>query len=325
MITKPIITPYLVLPVLLIIFGVYLFFALRRKIKIVTKVLLALRFLLVLFLVFMIDLRPMDKKYNAQVEMKNLDVLFVVDTTISMWAEDYGSKKETRMDGVMADAEYIIDELQGSNFGLIRFDNNAQILCPFTQDHTCVRDAFSTIKAPDKDYAKGSSLNTSYDAMMELLDSSNNKKDRMTIVFFMSDGEITDGSKRQSFEEMKGLIDAGAVMGYGTQTGGNMQVLKNSFSSSKEYIVDPSTGKAAVSKLDEEQLTGLGRDLDLEYIHMTDTSKIKYMVESIKNGSSLVTEKSDSISYEDTYFTYAIPLLILLGIELTLFIRRKKL
>ena len=324
MITKPIITPYIVLPVLALLFGFYTFLVVKRKIKIFNKALLIARLFFIMLLAFLIDLRIMDKKYNAQVEMKNLDVLFVVDTTISMWAEDYG-KKNTRMDGVMADAEYIIDELQGSNFGLIRFDNNAQILCPFTQDHTCVRDAFSTIKTPDKDYAKGSSLNTSYDAMMELLDSSNNKKERMTIVFFMSDGEITNGSDRMSFEEMQGMIDAGAVMGYGTETGGNMQVSKNNFSSSKEYIVDPNTGKAAVSKIDESQLEGLAKDLDLEYIHMTDTSKIKYLVESIKNGSSLVTEKSDTISYEDTYFVYAIPLIILLLIELALLIRKRKL
>ena len=324
MITKPIITPIIVLPVLLIILGLYVFFIIKRKTKLFYKALKIARFTLIMLMVFLINLRIMDKKYNAAVEMKNLDVLFVVDTTISMWAEDYG-RKDTRMDGVMADAEYIIDELQGSNFGLIRFDNTSQILCPFTQDHNCVRDAFSTIKTPDKDYAKGSSLNTSYDAMMELLDSSNNKKERMTIVFFMSDGEITNGSERMDFSEMQDLIDAGAVMGYGTESGGNMQVNKNSFSSSKEYLVDPSTGKAAISKMDESQLEGLAKDLDLEYIHMTDTSKIKYLVESIKNGSSLTTEKSDTISYEDTYFVYAIPLLILLGIELILLIRKKKL
>ena len=65
----------------------------------------------------LVNLRIMEKKYNATIEMKNLDVLFVVDTTISMWAEDYNGKNP-RMEGVQADAEYIIDELSGSNFGL---------------------------------------------------------------------------------------------------------------------------------------------------------------------------------------------------------------
>ena len=62
--------------------------------------------------------------------------------------------------------------------------------------------------------------------------------------------------------------------------------------------------------------------LDIDYIHMKSTANVKYLVESIKNGSSLTIEKSDSVSYEDTYYIYAIPLVILLIFELVIFIRR---
>ena len=55
---------------------------------------------------------------------------------------------------------------------------------------------------------------------------------------------------------------------------------------------------------------------------MKSRDNVRYLVESIKNGSSLTMEKSDSVSYEDTYFMYVIPLLILLVIEMGLFIRR---
>ena len=58
---------------------------------------------------------------------------------------------------------------------------------------------------------------------------------------------------------------------------------------------------------------------------MEDTDNVKYMVESIKNGSSLTIEKSDTVSYKDTYFYYAIPLLIMLIFEAVLFIRKGKL
>ena len=63
-------------------------------------------------------------------------------------------------------------------------------------------------------------------------------------------------------------------------------------------------------------------DLQIDYIHMGSTANVKYLVESIKDGSSLTMEKSDSVSYEDTYFLYVIPLVILLAIEMGLFIRR---
>lgn len=318
MITKPIVPVFLVVIVLVVLFGAYLFAILKKETKIMYKILGILRVALVLILLFLINLRIMEKKYNATVEMKNLDVLFVVDTTMSMWAEDYDGK-DTRMEGVLKDTEYIIDELTGSNFGLIRFDNRAQVLCPFTQDHETVKDAFSTIKMPDKYYAKGSSLNTSYDEMKKLLESSNQKAGRLTILFFISDGEITDGSSLMSFKDLEPLVDSGAVLGYGTDNGGRMQ------GSTFYYLTDPETGKDALSKIDESTLKSLAGELDLDYIHMTSTANVKYIVDSIKSGSSLTVEKSDSVSYEDTYFMYAIPLLILMGIELFIFIRRGRL
>ncbi|MBR6403302.1 MAG: VWA domain-containing protein [Eubacterium sp.] len=315
MITKPIIPVFVALPVLLIILCLYIAVILKRHTRIRYKILGVLRIVAIIFLVFLINLRIMSKRYNATVEMKNLDVLFVVDTTMSMWAEDYDGSK-TRMSGVLKDTEYIIDELSGSNFGLIRFDNYAQVLCPFTQDHETVKDAFSTIKMPDRYYAKGTSLNTAYGEMKGLLESSSTKEERQTILFFISDGEITDNSALKTFKDLEPLVDAGAVLGYGTEKGGKMQA------GTFYYIQDSETYKDAVSVIDEGNLKRLADDLQIDYIHMGSTANVKYLVESIKDGSSLTMEKSDSVSYEDTYFLYVIPLVILLGIEMALFIRR---
>ena len=318
MITKPIIPLVIIIPVFLILFVLYLIVVASKKRKLLYKILGVLRVVIILVLAFLVNLRIMDKKYNATVEMKNLDVLFVVDTTISMWAEDYNGSHQ-RMEGVLEDTEFIIDELTGSNFGLIRFDNRAQILAPFTQDHETVKDAFSTIKMPDKYYAKGTSLNVSYDEMKSLLESSNQKDGRMTILFYISDGEITDDSSLQSFSDLEKLVDAGAVLGYGTEKGGRMET--GYYGS---YMTDPETGETAMSKIDENNLKQVANDLGIDYIHMKSTSNIRHIVESIKNGSSLTIEKSDSISYEDTYYFYVIPLLIFLIFELVLFIRRGK-
>lgn len=319
MITKPIIPLFIAVPVLLIVLVLYIFGVCRKSTKIRYKVLGIIRITIIIVLAFLSNLRIMDKKYDAQVEMKNLDVLFVVDTTISMWAQDYGGSHE-RMEGVQYDAANIIDELSGSNFGLIRFDNRSQILAPFTQDHESVKDAFSTIKEPDINYARGSSLNVCYDDLESLLLSSNQKDERLTILFFISDGEITDESTLRSFKELEDYVDAGAVLGYGTGTGGVMQ-----YGSYGNYVKDPDTNKNAVSQINEENLKQIASDLDIDYIHMNHYSNVAYLIESIKNGSSLSIEKSDSVSYEDTYYYYVIPLAIMLILELVLFVRKGKL
>ncbi len=315
MITKPMIPLVIVIPLMLALLLVYVIMVMRKKEKLIYTILRIANVVVILAMAFLVNLRIMDKKYDSQIEMKNLDVLFVVDTTISMWAEDYDGSNP-RMEGVMKDAEYIIDELTGSNFGLIRFDNRGQILAPFTQDHGTVRDALSTIKMPDRYYATGSSLNNSYDDMKSLLESSNQKDGRMTVLFYISDGEITDGSKLMSFKELEPLIDAGAVLGYGTTKGGKM---KDTYGG---YMYDNETNDKAVSKIDENNLKQIANDMDIDYIHMKSTANVKYLVESIKNGSSLTIEKADTVSYEDTYYIYAIILGAVLFINLIVFIRR---
>ena len=71
-----------------------------------------------------IFIRPMYLSPSAEIMTTNLDVTFVVDTTISMWAEDGSSG--TRLDSVKKDIREIVNALPGSNFSLIRFDNGAQ-------------------------------------------------------------------------------------------------------------------------------------------------------------------------------------------------------
>lgn len=278
----------------------------------------ALRLLLVLLLVNAILLRPMHAGDEADLETRNLDVLFVVDTTISMWAQDYDGTKE-RMDGVRQDCAYIMQELAGANFGLIRFDNRAQILAPFTQDVRNVSDAFDTIRSPDRDYALGSDLSAPYAQMQELLLSSDRKEDRRAIVFFLSDGEITNGALLNSYAPLAGYVDAGAVLGYGTPEGGRMR--EGGYNS---YVYDYETDAAAVSKIDETNLRQIAADLGIEYIHMDRSDRVDTVLAYARQIARTTVSEAKITTFDDTYFYIAAPLLVLLVITLCrqIFVRK---
>ncbi|MCI8393807.1 MAG: hypothetical protein HFJ23_08835 [Clostridia bacterium] len=68
------------------------------------------RRMIIIALLFMINLRPMIKTGDAKMVSSNLDVLFVIDNTISMVAEDYAGGIP-RLTAVKRDTEYIIDKL----------------------------------------------------------------------------------------------------------------------------------------------------------------------------------------------------------------------
>lgn len=265
--------------------------------------------LLLIILLFLINLRVMIPSSNAMVESNNLDVLFVVDTTLSMKASDYQNK--TRLDGVLEIGEQVINTLNGARFSIISFGNVSTIVTPYTNDTTMTLDSLEILSPTDQLVAKGSSLNTPLDHMIECLEASHKKGGKKRIVFFMSDGEITNNSSLESFKKIKKYIDNGAVLGFGTSTGGQMYV-KNSFGE-MEYIMDnEKVTQKAVSKIDEKNLQKIANDMNVGYIHVTKKEDIEKKLQEIKAMSSSTTTSSDKRFYKDTYYLLVIPFYILL-------------
>jgi Ca-activated chloride channel family protein len=288
------------------------------KLKTREKIFSLIRMSLIYVLVLVIGLRPVMVETKYEFATKNLDVLFVVDNTMSMWALDYNGRK-TRMEGVMKDVNFIMDELAGSNFGLVTFDDSAHVLSPFTQDMQYIRDLFDTFKSPDSYYAKGSDLSIPYQDIEALLLSSARKENRKTIVFYISDGEITNGKQMKDYSELAQYIDAGAVLGYGSAEGGKM---KETYGYS--YVYDYSTHKDAISRIDEENLGSIAEQMGIEYLNMNSGNvALSGAVELIRESSKTVIESGTGAEVQkDIYYFFTYPLILLLLFEIYSFVRR---
>lgn len=272
--------------------------------------------IIIVILLFIINLRIMIPNNNSQVLTNNLDVLFVIDNTISMNAEDYNGNN-TRLSAVKQDCKYIVEKLSGARFSVITFNNTAKIMTPYTKDTNITIETVDIIEPIDELYAKGSSLNTPLDTMVSSLKSSQKKENRIRILFFISDGEITDDSSLKSFSEVSKYIDNGAVMGYGTNKGGYMKT-KNKYSESEDYIIDYTNYNynKAISKIDENNLQKIAKDINVEYIHIERQVDINRKLDEIKRLTTSNIDSSDKSTYDDTYYIFVIPLLVLLTIEL---------
>ena len=265
----------------------------------------------IIIILFIINLRIMIPSNNDERVSNNLNVLFVIDNTISMNALDYnGSSK--RLDGVKDDCKYIIDNLIGARFSVITFDNNSKIMIPFTYDSNITYESIEIISPINELYAKGTSLNTPFDNMLKVLQNNDNSN-RINVVFFISDGEITDNSKLKSFKKLSKYIDNGAVLGYGTIDGGYMKT-NYQYSENNDYIKDYSSSsfQNAVSKIDENNLKKISSDLNIDYIHMDKHRNIYNKINRIKKLADSGLTKNNKSSYDDIYYIFIIPLLILL-------------
>lgn len=269
--------------------------------------------IMIIILLFIINLRIMIPSNNSKTVVNNLNVLFVVDNTVSMDALDYHNS--TRLSGVKNDCKYIIDKLNGSRFSLITFDNTTKIIIPYTMDINTTKEAIDVMRPIENLYAKGSSLNTPYDTLLNYLKSSK-KNDKITILYFISDGEITDDSKLKSYKTLSKYIDGGAVLGYGTSKGGYMK--NTNEYSLDEYIRDYSSNSyntKAVSRIDEDNLKHVANDLNIGYIHMNKQDNINDNLNNIKILAKNGIQSNDKSNYDDTYYIFVGFLFILLFID----------
>lgn len=277
----------------------------------------------IVVLIFIINLRIMIPSEGAKVLSNNLDVLFVVDETISVIAEDYNGNN-TRLSAIQNDCKYIIKRLNGAKFSLITFDNKSRIEIPYTKDAKIISELIDFLEPIETLYSKGSNLNVALEDTIKTLKSSKEKGGRVRVLFFISDGEHNVTDSLSSYSEIKKYIDEGAVLGYGTTNGGYMKDTDRD--STGEYITyyDVNNGYnnvTAVSKIDENNLKKIASEAGIDYIHMTKQSNINNKLKKLENIVTEGLETSDKKSYEDTYYFLIIPLLILVMIEFNKFRR----
>ena len=310
--------PVYPVPVLIAGFSVALFIVLlawilSRESRIKSTFAL-IRRVAILGVALIIVLRPMKEEYGTDVRLSNIDVLFVLDTTMSMWADD--GPNSTRMKAAQDDIKEIMEGLPGANFALITFQNNSTVAAPFTQDVETIKRYIRAIKVPNRSNVTGSRMDVPFYDIESLLVSSDRKENRETIIFFLSDGEDTSlDDTPYSYESLEYLVDGGAVIGYGTEDGGEMMdnyglpVYSNSWS-------------VGVSHIDEDNLEQIADDLGVDYIHRTRSTHYTRLLEEIMEESGTITERNSEYTYfGDTYYRYVPYLTALLALELLIGIR----
>lgn len=261
----------------------------------------------------------------------NLRVLFVLDTTYSMVAEDYG-EGQPRYDGVVQDCAYIVEHLKGASFSLINFDNTATQKMPYTNNGEYLISTIEAIRPSFPKHALGTTLDRPIPLMKKSIQTARESFKNIgeagkVVVFYISDGEETNAKQAIDFKEFADLIDDGAVLGYGTEEGGMMHYI--------DYFGDACTvedarGYDGVAVLDEDNLKRIADDMAVPYVHMQKSEDIDKVLDKImSNVDYQVLEEVDAEVYNpleganDLSFWFAIPLVCMLVLEGVFLIRKK--
>lgn len=246
-------------------------------------------------LLLLAALRPGVPGGSVRSAAADLNVFFVVDTTSSIAAEDYGNGSP-RLDGVRKDIMAIAGELAGARFSLITFDSQAVVRMPLTTDTSALNTLTGVLEPQITQYSTGSSVTVAGTVLNERLKAARDSHpERARIVYYLGDGEQTSGKAPEPMRVEGSLVNGGAVLGYGTGQGGRMKE-KSSYSSegTAAYIQDRSAGNAgdAVSRIDEDTLREVASQLGVPYLHRAAGDGTAPMMQAARPGALHETSES---------------------------------
>ena len=321
MIFRPVIHPVL-LVLILAIAATFVFLSARRAAR--KRVMDIIRRSLIVLTVIVMGAGP-SIPGEAQEVTSTLEVYFVIDRTGSMAAEDWDGNKP-RIDGVRNDVAIMMNILTGSRFSIMSWDSKVHTDLPLTSDASAVVAYMDSFDRELSSSSQGSSVNRPAQDLAKLLKKNKERHPQnVRALFVFSDGETSNqnhwtsapSGEASDWDAVKEDIDGGLILGYGTEEGGPMKVLRLGDSGSQsggepEYIHDASKpdNPIAISKIDEAALKDVASRMGVDYVHSPDKSAIESHARSVLDKATTMAE---SRNLKDSYRYIIWPFALLLG------------
>lgn len=201
--------------------------------------------LLAVFMCFAALARPQYGFQWVDVKRKGIDLLFALDTSKSMLAEDIKPNRLKRAHLAILD---FVQQLNGDRVGLMPFAGSAYLMCPLTLDYEAFADSLSAVTTEIIPRG-GTNIAAVIDKAVETLNNAANHK----ILIVLTDGENLEGDAVKAAEEAakQGLIVY--TVGVGTSQG---ELIPVAGENGKGFIKDPK-GNFVTSRLDETTLSAI--------------------------------------------------------------------
>jgi Ca-activated chloride channel family protein len=263
-------------------------------------------------LICVIALGPSVPGGSSPAGMLNLDVIFVVDTTLSMAAEDFDGESQ-RLEAAKKDITQLSEKMVGARFSIITFDTEVETVLPMTTDRAALETVVSSLKAELAFASRGSSIDKPIDETVKRLKANKDQNpQRPNLVFYMGDGEQTVKEEPKTFAVLKDYLKGGAVLQYGTETGGKMKEFSTD-PSDRDYVIDyedtskPFGTAAALSKADPTRLKVIAEQMGVSYVDRSQPSDITQAFGE-SNAERIADATKPVNFFTNLYFLFALPL-----------------
>lgn len=225
--------------------------------------------------------QPQWGEEKKQLQRKGLDIMFLVDTSLSMLAEDV---VPNRIGKAKLEMKALLHQLKGDRIGIVTFAGSGFIQSPLTLDYDAFllfANAIQVGYIPDP----GTSLS---EAIRMALKAFPKKKAKNQVILMISDGEHHEGDMESTIKQAKEAQVRIYTIGTGTKEGAPIP-LRSGEGKISGYKKDRA-GEIVITKLNEELLTKIaketgglyfpatpgGREVDYIYQHMQNLEKQEF-------------------------------------------------
>ncbi|MEY3896419.1 MAG: hypothetical protein RLZZ214_1939, partial [Verrucomicrobiota bacterium] len=187
---------------------------------------------------------------------KGIDILFAVDTSRSMLAEDLTPNRLERARLGIID---FVSRLEGDRVGLIPFAGSAFALCPLTLDYEAFRESLNALDT-DLIPRQGTDLASAIKEAERLFDENGNNH---RVLVLLTDGEDLQGDVVDAAKAAAKKGMAIYTVGVGSPEGANIPIqMRNGRT---DFVRDES-GKVVKTTLDESTLRKIAEETNALYV-----------------------------------------------------------
>lgn len=231
-------------------------------------------FMLALVCLVMALVNPKMGSKLETVTREGVDIVFAVDVSKSMLAEDVAPN---RLDKSKQIVQRIIDQLKGDRVGIIAYAGSAVPQLPITTDYGAAKLFLDNLNT-DMMSSKGTAIAEAIRLSLEYYDD-DSKTSR--VLFLLTDGEDHEGEiEALAKEAAKKNIHIFSI-GMGTAKGGRIPLKVNGVT--REYLKDMD-GETVLTKMDESTLRRIAKITQGDYVSGRQTTEVLKQVEGFLDG-----------------------------------------
>jgi len=268
----------------------------------------------VLFLILALA-RPQFGMKLEQIVRSGLDIMVILDTSLSMLAEDV---KPSRLERAKYEMGRLIEHLSGDRIGVVAFAGESFVQCPLTMDYGAAKmllDVLNTGTIPVPGTAIGQAVEKAAKAF-------NIKERKYKAIVLLTDGENLEGDP---IEAAKAAAEEGVriyAVGLGTHSGEVIR-LKDEKGRFTGYKKDRG-GSIVKTKLDEKTLEEMASATGGKYYRATASRSVADQIyEDLSKLEKRELESKEYAQYQERFQVFLFVAILLLGMEILLSDRRK--